>query len=249
MILTVDVGNTTIALAGVDSGFNVRFCEKFPSDKNFREPIFRAAENFPPIKSAVLSSVVPTLTEPVCNAVSQAFGAVPAVISEKMCRKSLKFAVPNPEKIGLDRIADSVWAARFPLPVVTVDLGTAATFNVIGKGGVFLGGIISAGIKTSVNALSLHAAQLSQIDLSVPENVIGKNTLECMLSGAVIGTAAMIEGIISRVEKEISSPVTTIITGGDADLVKPFLPKTYIFEPFLLAKGLAAAAYDFGKIT
>ncbi len=242
MILTVDIGNTTIALAGLDSGYNVLFNKKIPSDKCFREPLKQALSGLKP-ENAVVSSVVPTLTEPVCKAVSEFCGVVTTVISAKMYSDVLSFAIPEPEKLGLDRIADSAWAAvKYKLPAVTVDLGTASTFNVIGEGKIFLGGIIAAGIQTSLSALSERAARLPEISLSVPKNIIGKNTYECMLSGAVFGAAAMTEGIISRIERELGKPVTPILTGGGAEYVKPFLSEMYIYEPFLLAKGLAMAA-------
>lgn len=242
MILTVDIGNTTIALTGLDSGYNVLFNKKIPSDESFREPLKKALGGLN-VHSAVVSSVVPTLTEPVCKAVSEFCGAVTTAISAKTYSDVLSFAIPEPEKLGLDRIADSAWAAvKYKLPVVTADLGTASTFNVIDEGKIFLGGVIAAGIQTSLRTLSECAAQLPEISLCVPKNIIGKNTYECMLSGAVIGAAAMTEGMISRIERELKKPVTPILTGGGAEYVKPFLSEKYIYEPFLLAKGLAMAA-------
>ncbi len=246
MILTVDIGNTTIALTGlelVDGDYNIIFAEKIPSEKSrsdFDTPVERLLDgHFARIEGTALSSVVPDLTAPVCRAVERVSGKTPAVISAKDC-KSLTYAVYEPEKVGLDRISDSAWAAaRYPLPAVTVDLGTAMTFNVIGEGGVFLGGIIAAGLQTSLNALSERAAQLPKLALSVPELLIGRNTAECMLSGAVIGASAMIDGISARVEKELGAPVSLILTGGGAELAEPFLTHPHIHEPYLLAKGLA----------
>lgn len=245
MILTVDIGNTTIALTGLeraDGGYTVVFAEKIPSDKDrsdFDTPVERLLDgHFARIEGAALSSVVPELTAPVCRAVERVTGISPAVISAKDC-KSLTFDVPEPEKVGFDRIADSAWAARYPLPAVTVDLGTATTFNVIGAGGVFLGGMIAAGLQTSLNALSERAAQLPRLAPSPPERLIGRNTAECMLSGAVIGAAAMIDGIAARVEKELGAPVSLILTGGGAELAEPFLTHPHVHEPYLLSKGLA----------
>lgn len=246
MILTVDIGNTTVALTGLErvgSDYNVLFAEKLPSDrecKDFYTPVKRLLDgHFAHIERAALSSVVPELTERVSGAVGRVVGKAPVVISAKDC-KSLTFAVPEPERLGLDRIADSAWAAaRYPLPAVTVDLGTATTFNVIGEGGVFLGGMIAAGIETSANALSERAAQLPRLALSSPERLIGRNTAECMLSGAVIGAAAMIDGIAARVEAELGKPVSLILTGGGAELAEPFCLHPHVYEPWLLAKGLA----------
>lgn len=253
MILTVDIGNTTIALTGLEriSGdYNIVFAEKIPSNKgrrDFHTPVERLLDgHFAHIEGTALSSVVPELTEPVCRAVERVTGKAPAVISAKDC-KSLMFSVTEPEKVGLDRIADSAWAvSQYPLPAVTADFGTATTFNVIGVGGVFLGGMIAAGMQTSLNALSERAAQLPRLGLSFPERLIGRNTAECMLSGAVIGAAAMTDGIAARVERELGAPVSLIITGGGAELAEPFLTYPHVHEPYLPAKGLA---YIYNEIT
>ena len=277
MILTVDIGNTTIALTGLErvgGDYNIVFAEKMPSDKgrrDFHTPVERLLDgHFARIEGAALSSVVPELTEPVCRAVERVTGKAPVVISAKDCG-SLTYGVNEPEKVGLDRIADSAWAAaRYPLPAVTADFGTATTFNVIGVGGsgctpdegivapfvyiedasdvggVCLGGMIAAGMQTSLNALSERAAQLPRLGLSFPERLIGRNTEECMLSGAVIGAAAMTDGIAARAETELGAPVSLIITGGGAGLAEPFLAYPHIHEPYLLAKGLA---YIYNEIT
>lgn len=239
MTLCIDIGNTTIALSGIDGEYNVLFAEKIPSDEHFNKPLERVLGGFAGIENAVLSSVAPRFTEPVCRTVKRIIGIEPKVIDHSSYRGFLSFAIPEPEKLGLDRIADSAWAAaKYPLPAVTVDLGTASTFNVIAEGGVFLGGIIAAGLQTSFDALSQRAAQLPKIPLSSPQRLIGKNTVDCMLSGAVIGAASMIDGIVFRIENELSKSVTLILTGGGAKLVEPFLLHNRVFEPYLLAKGL-----------
>lgn len=249
MILTIDIGNTAVAFTALERDgcdYNVIFADKLPSDRG-REDYFTPVERLldgrgvsrAAIEGAALSSVVPELTERVSSAAERLIGKAPAVISAGDC-KSLKFAVDEPERVGIDRIADGAWAAaRYPLPAVTVDLGTAATFNVIAEGGVFLGGIIAAGIETAANALSERAAQLPRLELSVPGRLIGRNTAECMLSGAVIGAAAMTDGITARIERELGKPVTLILTGGGAALAESFCRRSHIYEPWLLAKGLA----------
>lgn len=240
MILTVDIGNTTIALTSLDSEYNVLSAKKLLSDRNFREPLERSLGGLPQIKSAVLSSVVPELTEPVCREVERITGKAPNIINADSYQSILNFAIPEPEKLGLDRIAASAWTAiKYPLPAVTVDLGTATTFNVIDESRTFLGGIIAAGVQTSLNALSKRAAQLPKLMLSPAGRLIGTNTVECMLSGAVIGAAAMIDGMTARIESELGKTVTLIITGGGAKFIEPFLLHPHVHEPYLLAKGLA----------
>lgn len=242
MILTLDVGNTTIALVGFDGNNNVIFSEKIPSDLNFYEPLKKALSGLT-LSSAIISSVVPELTEPLVKAINGLYGIVPTVINAKMYSHILRFAISEPEKLGLDRIADSAWVAlNYQLPAITVDLGTATTINVISKDSVFLGGIIASGIQTSLNSLCEHTAQLPKTKLEIPENVIGKNTRECLLSGAVIGAAAMIEGMVSRIEEELGEQASCILTGGGAAFVKPFLPGRFIYEPFLAARGISLSS-------
>lgn len=239
MILAVDIGNTTIAATFLERNLDVVFTKKTPSGENFNLPTNLTSR----VESVVLSSVVPTLTEPICAEVREIVGISPRVITCGSYHGILRLAVSEPEKVGLDRIADSAFAAvKFPLPAVTVDLGTATTFNVIGEGGIFLGGIIAAGIGVSLSALSEHAAQLPKLEPVAAKRLIGKNTAECMLSGAVIGAAAMIDGIVSRIEAELGASVTLILTGGAAEYVKPHCAHDFVHEPHLLAKGLALAA-------
>lgn len=249
MILTADIGNSTIALTALEKNeedYDVIFSEKIPSDKgkpsfsadNIRRVLDERGICFSKIEKAALSSVVPGLTEPVRRALESVLGRSVSVIKHTK-NGGLKFAVPEPEKLGLDRIAGSAWAARYPLPAVTVDMGTATVFNVIGKGKIFLGGLIAAGIGTSLDALSDRTAQLPRLSPETPKAIIGKTTAECMLSGAVIGAAAMADGIAARAEAELKASVTLIVTGGAAAFAEPFILKEHIYEPHLLAKGLA----------
>lgn len=256
MILTVDIGNTTIALTGIErtgNYYNVIFTEKLSSDfslSGFDDcQVFRILEsiisNFNIIEGVAMSSVVPKLTHPISNAIEHIIGISPKVISTMSYNKILKFAIPEPQKLGLDRIADSAWAAsHYQLPVITVDIGTAMTFNVISKGGVFLGGMIAAGLQTSVNALSDYAVQLPKFNIRQPDKLIGTNTTECMLSGAIIGAAAMVDGITARIQTELGMSVTLVLTGGGAKFVDPFCMYPHILEPYMLAKGLAMTIND-----
>ena len=198
---------------------------------------------------AAVSSVVPACT-PAAAAFAREVCSAPPVVVGVLCDTGLDFdGMPEPMRIGADRIADAAWAAaRYPLPAVTVDLGTATTVNVIGRdsgrGGVFLGGMIGAGVRTSLRALRTGTAQLPDLEpAAVPDQkLIGRNTDECMLSAAVVGTAAMIEGLARRVEEQLNSPVTLILTGGNAPLVSPWIRRPFHYEPALAAKGATVIA-------
>ena len=125
------------------------------------------------------------------------------------------------------------------MPAVTADLGTATTLNLVLPGKIFAGGIICAGLQTCLNALHQRAAQLPQLELEIPERIVGKNTAECMLSGAVAGTAAMIDGLVASIEEELGTPVTLLLTGGGGKYVTHLLRHEHVFDPDMTRKGLA----------
>ena len=228
----------------------MRFSRKLPTlgDEADYGPLLAGLldlEGCPEIEGSVMSSVVPRLDGPVSQAAEGLLGRAPVKIQPG---RGLPFAIPHPELLGLDRIADAVWAAkRYPLPVVTVDLGTATTFNVLNGEGVFLGGLIVSGLETGVKALTDRTARLPSVTLSRPEHRIGRDTEECMRSGAVTGTAALIDGITARIEAELG-PVTLVLTGGWADLVSPLCLHPHDSDPYLLPKGLALLYDRMGNV-
>ncbi|MCH5325149.1 MAG: type III pantothenate kinase [Eubacterium sp.] len=256
MILTVDVGNTTIRFCGVErqgDDYDMRFSVRTDTLRGksgaeylseLRQLLAREKITPDSFEGAVLCTVVPDLTDTMQICVRALIGK-DAVTVTASAATGLTMAVPEPWRVGADRIADAAWAAaHYPLPAVTVDMGTATTFNVIDEGGVFLGGVIAAGLETGMRSLSDRAAQLPQIRLKTPENVIGKNTAECMLSGAVAGAAAMIDGITMRIEKELGKSVTLIITGGLAEYAEPLCTHPHHCDPDLLPKGMAEIYYN-----
>ena len=152
----------------------------------------------------------------------------------------LTMGVPDPHAVGKDRLVDAAYAAaNFPLPVITVDLGTATTFNVVDENRVFRGGVICPGLSTGLRALGERCAQLPQVRLSSPKTAIGVNTESCMLSGSVLGTAVLLDGITQRIEEELGRPATLVVTGGLAKYVTPLCRHPLTYDPELLLKGLA----------
>ena len=152
----------------------------------------------------------------------------------------LTMGVPDPHTVGKDRLVDAAYAAaKFPLPVITVDLGTATTFNVVDEDRVFRGGVICPGLSTGLRALGERCAQLPQVRLGSPKSAIGVNTESCMLSGSVLGTAVLLDGITQRIEEELGRPATLVVTGGLAKYVTPLCRHPLTYDPELLMKGLA----------
>ena len=227
MILAIDIGNTTVALGGIRDG-RVCFVAHMDTVRTRTAAEYRAEmekvfshRRHPekPIRfeGAVLTSVVP-----------------PDI------RTGLTMGVPDPHAVGKDRLVDAAYAAaNFPLPVVTVDLGTATTFNVIDENKVFRGGVICPGLSTGLRALGERCAQLPQVHLSSPKSAIGVDTEKCMLSGSVLGTAVLLDGITQRIEEELGRPATLVVTGGLAKYVIPLCRHPLTYDPELLLKGLA----------
>ena len=248
MILAIDIGNTTVALAGMKDG-RVCFVSHMETLRGatldeYRprmEKAFSGAKYHPVrFSGCVLSSVVPEITDVVARCAAEYCSEAPLIVHHGM-QTGLTLAVPEPDKVGRDRIVDAAAAAAYyPLPVITVDMGTATTFNVIDKDKQFLGGLICPGLSTGLRALSERCAQLPPVRLSSPKAAIGTGTAECMVNGAVLGAAAMIDGIAARVEDQLGQKATVVVTGGLARFVVPHCRREVVYEPELLFRGLAA---------
>ena len=252
MILAIDIGNTTVALGGIVNGrvcfvehmdtVRTRTAEEYRTEM---ERIFarrgkKHPSGRPPrFEGAVLTSVVPQITDALAECARYFTHRAPVIVSPAI-KSGLTMQVDAPDKVGKDRIVDAAAAAEYyPLPVITVDLGTATTFNVVDEQKNFLGGVIAPGVSTGLRALNERCAQLPRVRLGSPKSVIGKNTEECMLAGAVMGTAALIDGVAVRVEAELGRPVTVVITGGLAKYVAPQCRHPIHNDPQLMFKGLA----------
>ena len=247
MILAIDIGNTTVALGGIRDG-RVCFVAHMDTVRTRTAAEYRAEmekvfshRRHPekPIRfeGAVLTSVVPQITGALAECARHYTGKKPVIVSPEI-RTGLTMGVPDPHAVGKDRIVDAAYAAaNFPLPVITVDLGTATTFNVVDENRVFRGGVICPGLSTGLRALGERCAQLPQVHLSSPKNAIG--TESCMLSGSVLGTAVLLDGIAARIEEELGRPATLVVTGGLAKYVTPLCRHPLTYDPELLLKGLA----------
>lgn len=146
----------------------------------------------------------------------------------------------NPAQIGSDLIVAAVAAlSRFKPPLIIVDMGTATTMTAIDKNGTYVGGCISPGPKLSAESLSTRTAQLPAISLDSPKKAIGKNTVDAMRSGVMLGSACMVDGMIDRMEEELGGGVTVVATGGIARFVLPMCRRRIEYDRDLLLKGLS----------
>lgn len=246
MILAIDMGNSNIVVGGIDDT-KTYFEERITTDdrktsleyaimlKNILE-IHKIKRH--DIEGSIMSSVVPPLNAPVSSAVKKITGKKPLLVGSGM-KTGLNIKVDNPKTVGGDRIVAAVAAiARYEGPIIIIDMGTATTLDVIDKEGNYIGGIILPGVKVALNSLVSHTAQLPRINLDMPKRVIGKNTVECMRNGIMYGNAAMLDGIIDRMEQELDEKATLISTGGMSRFITPLCRHEIAYVPDLLLRGL-----------
>ena len=246
MILAIDVGNTNIVLGGIVDDQQV-FSARLSSDRNktadqyaldIQGILTMHKVRIEAIEGGILSSVVPYLQTVIPAAVKLLTGIDLMVVGPGI-KTGLSIRMDNPASVGSDLIVAAVAArAKYKAPIAIVDMGTATTLSVVAKNGNYIGGMIIPGLWTSMNALSAHAAQLPYIDLNGPAKLLGTNTIDCMRSGALIGTAAMLDGLIDRLEEELGEPVSPVLTGGVSSLIAPYCRHTFHLEPDILIAGL-----------
>ncbi|SRR6266568_1711585 len=189
------------------------------------------------ITAVVMASVVPQQTASLREMVDSYFHFPPIVV-EPGTKTGIPILYDNPKEVGPDRIANAVAAhAKFGAPAVVVDFGTSTNFDVVSAKGEFLGGVLAAGLQVSADALFSRTARLPRVELVAPRSVVGKNTVESLQSGLIYGMAALVDGIVERIQKEVG-PGEVIATGGLARVVIDECQTVTQHEPWLTLEGL-----------
>lgn len=247
MILAIDAGNTHIVLGCLEGDsirFTARLCTDRAKTRDEYALLFRSLFDLHHIdpgtaEGAVLSCVVSELTDVLCQAAATVTGKKVLVVGSGI-KTGLNIKIDDPGQLGADLVVGAVAATeKYPKPMIIFDMGTANTMSVIDREGRFLGGAILAGLRLSVDSLSSGTSQLPRIQLAVPKKVICSNTVECMQSGAVYGHAAMLDGLIDRVEEELGEPLAAVVaTGGLAQMVVPLCRRKISVEEDLMLLGL-----------
>ncbi len=247
MILTIDVGNTNIVMGCVENGEVKSVCRlatnlnDLSSDyaMKMRQSFEFDGIDYKDFSGAILSSVVPQLNRAIRTAVKKVTGLDCMVVGAGL-KTGVNVKIDDPGTLAGDLITGAVGAlSLYKPPLVIVDMGTATTIVAIDSEGAYLGGAIIPGIKLSYSALSSGTSLLPNIAIEAPKKCIGTNTVDSMKSGAVYGTAALVDGMIDRMETELGEPVTVVATGGLAGTIVPYCRRKIEYEPALLLKGLA----------
>ena len=244
MLLAIDVGNTNTVL-GLFSGEELISSWRTKTDS--RETADELALKFkailsdaPEVTGIALCSTVPAVLREMRTMLKNYYQDVPQVIVEPGLKTGVPVLTDNPKEVGADRIVNSL--AAFTLyggPAIVVDFGTSTNLDVISDKGEFLGGALAPGIEISIDALANRAAQLRKVELVAPRNVIGKNTVEALQSGAIYGFAGQVDGLVDRIVEELGTSVKAVIaTGGLAGIVVPESETITHHEPDLTLIGL-----------
>ncbi|MCC7105713.1 MAG: type III pantothenate kinase [Chloroflexi bacterium] len=246
MLVAVDVGNTWVSV-GVFEGERLRSAFALASD------VRRTAEEYAVllaglfdqegmpldrVDGAALSSVVPPLTHAFEQLCVRLFRARPLTVGAGT-RTGIRIATRNPLEVGADRVINAVAAHRlYGGPAIVVDFTTATTFDIVGHDGAYVGSVIAPGLALSAEALFEHTSRLPRVDLSRPAAAVGRDTASALQSGLIFGHAAMVEGMLVRIQAEIGQRGTVIATGEMAALVAAEVPGISHVEPHLTLIGL-----------
>lgn len=248
MLLAIDVGNTQTHIGVFDRDRLVHEWRVSTEAKRTADELallfggFLRNEDLSfsrAITGVAICSVVPRSTQEL-RAMTQRYFGYPAVVVEPGVRTGIAILTDNPKEVGADRIANAVGAhAMFEgQAIVVVDFGTALTLDAVSERGEYLGGAIAPGIDTSSTALFQSTAQIRRVELVAPPAAIGKSTVTSVQSGIIFGTAALVDGLVERVSKELGGDARVVATGGLAPMVIPHCHRVEVIEPNLTLTGL-----------
>jgi len=247
MLLAIDIGNTNTVF-GLFSDENLIQKWRLNSDKNKNSEIYAVdiielfltnSIDCLKISGVIISSVVPSLTSVISDAVKKFYNGEVLILGEKSVKLDIDIQVKNKKEVGFDRLVNSICGyKKFGGNLIIVDFGTATTFDVVGESGEYLGGVIAPGVNLSVKILHDMTAQLPKIQVKKQDNVIGKSTIEAMNSGIYFGYISLVEGLIKRIEDEYGKEMIVVITGGLLGVFENSIPKVNYIEPDLTLEGL-----------
>ena len=252
MILTIDIGNSNIVLGGVRDDtieFEARLrteatktSDQYCVDLKILLDVYHVRPE--EIEGCIISSVVPQVLNSFQTAIKKLTGKTSLVVGPGL-KTGLDIRLENPGQTGADLVVADVAALReHKPPLIVIDMGTATTMSVLDENGAHIGGCIIPGVRISLDALTDRTALLPGLQLDQPKRAIGRNTVDAMRSGIMIGTACMLDGMVERFEEELGKKTTVVVTGGIAKFIVPLCKTPMVYDKDLLIKGLAALYRD-----
>ena len=251
MVLAIDIGNTHILL-GCFEDRKILFTELLSTDRSYTDleyaSLIKSAlefnvASFEDIEGAIISSVVPSVTGTIKAAVERFANVSPIVVGPGV-KTGLKIRIDNPAQLGSDLVVSAVAGIKeYGVPQINIYMGTATAFSLIDSEKNYLGTSIGAGMGIAAEALSSKTSQLPNIAFETPKKVIGTNTVDSMKSGLICQNAALIDGMIERIEEEYGEECVIVATGRYSSLVTPLCKHKIICDKELILKGLIEVYY------
>ena len=252
MILTIEIGNSTITLGGVE-GSEIRFECRINTDRvktsdtyciDLKTLFEIYGIDMASIEGVIIASVVPQVLNSVRTAIRKLLNTEPLVVGPGL-KTGLNIRLENPGQMGADLVAADVAAlSEHKPPLIVIDMGTATTMAVLDPNGAHLGGCVCPGVKISLEALTGNTSLLPGIQLDSPKQALGRNTADAMRSGIMFGTASMLDGMIDRFRAETGWDFTIVATGGLAKHIVPLCHNEIVYDRHLIIKGLAKLYRD-----
>ncbi len=246
MVLAIDIGNTNIVLGGFLED-KLEFVARIATDASKTEDEYATKiksiltlhnVDKKEVSGTIISSVVPPLNGIFKRAVKIVYGIDPILVGPGI-KTGINLRCDDPSSVGADLICGCVAAHHlYGSPALIIDMGTATKIMVLDKSGTFTGASIIPGVKLALKTLAQGTAQLPQISLEAPKSVMGKNTIDCMRSGAVLGNASMLDGMIDRFNEEMGESLPVYATGGIAPMIIPYCKHKIILNENLILEGL-----------
>jgi len=238
MLLAVDIGNTNIDFALINKTGAISRRLSISTDRFQLTRLNRVGWNKVKVEKILIVSVVPKTLGKVKAYLKKKFKGIKIIVVGRDLKAPLKCAY-NKKEIGQDRLVTAFAAqSLYGLPILIIDFGTAVTFDVVSKKGVYLGGLILPGIKMSLESLSERTAMLPKTYLKKTSTFIGKNTAASIRNGMIYGYSSICEGLMGLFKKKIGKNLKVVATGGDASLISKYSPHMKKINPDLSLKGL-----------
>lgn len=247
MLLVIDIGNTNVVYGvfredKIITTFRQRTSLYITVDEvaAYLHSMFGMKDlKFSDINGIIIACVVPPLQDIYVSLCEIYFSKRPLIVGPGI-KTGVQILYENPKEVGADRIVNAVGALeKYRRSAIIIDFGTATTFDAVRSSREYLGGAIAPGIGISMEALSARTSKLPRVDFRKPESVIGKNTVNSIQAGIVFGYIGIVEGIVSRMKKEMDDrDVVVIATGGFADVISKETDSVDIVDPDLTVEGL-----------
>jgi type III pantothenate kinase len=240
-ILLIDVGNTNTHL-GVATESKILTQADIPTKSLPSGGLTRAATKLvrgKKLTGAIIASVVPKMVNVLRVELARHFAVTPLIVTTDI-PLGVTVDYPNPKQIGADRLANAVGVFKlYGAPAIVVDFGTAVTFDIVNARGAYIGGVIAPGLAAMTDYLYQRTALLPKIDLAEPRSMIGKNTVQAMQIGAVVGYRGLIKEILADVKRQLHTrKLHVVATGGYSELIAKKIPDIQHVNPLLTLEGL-----------